>query len=38
MEHVVERVVVEKKEERIVKVSIRKALMDMLMMSMINIC
>jgi hypothetical protein len=31
-------VVVEKKEERIVKVSIRKALMDMLMMSMINIC
>jgi hypothetical protein len=38
MEHVVERVVVEKEEERIVKVSICKALMDILMMGMINIC
>jgi hypothetical protein len=38
MEHIVKRVVIEKEKERIIQISICKALMDMLMMGMINIC
>lgn len=38
MEDIVKRVVIEKEKERIIQISICKALMDMLMMGMINIC
>jgi hypothetical protein len=38
MEHIVKRVVIEKEKERIIQISICKALIDMLMMGMINIC